>query len=1090
MSQKQLLRLLAALLVVVNLFACTSPTPAPTPPPTSPPTPRPSPTASPTPSPAEPAEEAYRLLRQSDFEAAQAAYQRAIEIDEDYGPAYAGLSYVYQLIDEDPAQALEQAEKGVELAPESAFAHAVLAHAQIGNYLISKALASAQKAVEMEPENPYALSTLAQAHLVNYQYDEARTVIEAAYQANPDSADILAALGWYYEITADFARAQAAYQRAAELEPEYASWQIAQGDLWLSVGDYEQAASAFQEALELAPDHLPALMGLASIDLDRHDYAAGGEKLDKLEELAPQAVAVKILRGYLHIYQGENKEALAQFNQALELNPQSYSAQQGLVTTYLWQGECDQAKSRAQEMASAFPGIAGTDTNLGFAELCAGDASKALTRFRDAAKTDPYLASVQIGMGDAYVAQSRWEDAGEAYLEALRLSPSAGSIHGPLGRSFSQQDLIDDAKREYHITTRLDPYQPDAYIDLGYLNYLDDKLPEAQQLVEKGLQLNPRHVGARRFLGALQMIQGEPALALKTLQQALEDAPEDVISHLFLGLAHRDLGEYRQALKEVETYQVLAGDSLVEPNTFLINYLVYALDSGYLLSEDKGLGEFRDSYLQIIQKKLDAQVEELEDGRTLVATVPVSQADIDSAAFVEPLDMIATMASLIVPRIDPSVDNGLLIRFTQGGKPLFTVSAPLKLLKKNADTLITPQEFFSQLETRIQEASNQSASVAEISRQMAELRELDLQAAIPVETLSQQDLDASLQDSIDEQVRQSMQQDAGLLSLLGAISPTLDLEETWVDLYSEQIAGYYDSEEEAIYLAEKDGATDIDPVTLAHEVAHALQDQLFDLDVLDDSEMNDDQQLALNALIEGDATLASTMYLQEHVPLLDQLDAATQASGIETEEMESAPLFISELTLFPYFSGLEFVSALYERDGWEGVDQAYTELPQSSEQILHPERYFDGEAPVAVSLPEIGADLGWQEADRDVLGELGLRLAMLEHLGPAAAKAAAEGWGGDEYLLLESQEGGQFALLLRTVWDSPEEAEEFWHLYRAYLNHRPGFHEVVDDLVGEPEWRQWAGEAAHASIRLNGETVDIVIAPDAAAAQALAEELK
>ena len=1089
MSHKQLFRLLAAMLVVVNLFACTSPVPSPTPAPTTPPTPRPSPTPSPTPSPAEPAEEAFRLLRQSDFEGALAAYQRAIEIDESYGPAYAGIAYVYLVQEEKDAQALEQAQKGVELAPDSAFAQAVLARAQIENYLYSEALASAQKAVELEPESVFAQATLALAHLTSNQFDEARLAAEEAYRLDPQSADALVALGWYYQATADFARALAAHQRAAELEPEYASWQTALAALWHDAGQYEQAASAYQKALELAPDHLPALLGLAQLDMDRYDYAAAGKKLDELEELAPQSVGAKILRGYLNLYQGENKAALAQFKQAMELNPREYSAHHGLAIAYLWQGECDQMKSQIQKTASDFPPLATIDADLGFAELCAGDANKALNRFREAIKTDPYSARAQIGMGDAYATQGRREDAAKAYLQALRLSPSVGDIHKMLGNNLDSQGLRDEARQEMTTALRLDPYLPEAYLSLGFFNYLEDKFPEAQQMVEKALQLDPNHFGARRFLGVLQMVQNNPAQAVQTLQQALDDDPDDVLSHLFLTLAHRDQGNYRQALKELETYQALAGNALSETDAFFTGYLAYALETGYLLTEQKALSDIRDFYLEVAQKNLDVKVEELEEGRTLVATLPVSQAEIESEAFLQPLGIVTTLASFIGPRIDPPVDNGLLIRFTQGGKPAFTVSAPLKMLKQQSDTLITPEQFTEQLEIDLVEGNNQSASVADISRQMAELRELELQAAIPVDTLTAEEMAASLQDSVDEQVRQSMQQDAELLTLLGAISPTLDLEQTWTDLYNEQVAGYYDSEEEAIYLEERDGTTDIDALTLAHEVAHALQDQHFDLDALDETEMNDDQRLAVDALIEGDSSLASVMYLQEHVPLLDRLDAATEASGLETEELESAPPFISELTLFPYFSGMEFVSALHERDGWEGVNQAYTELPQSSEQILHPDRYFAGEAPVAVSLPQIDPQTGWQEADRDVLGELGLRLALMQHLGPVAAEAAAEGWGGDEYLLLESQAGDQFALLLRTVWDSSEEAEEFWRLYRAYLNHRPGFSEVVEELVGEPEWRQWAGPANSAFIRLDGETVDIVIAPDAAAAQALVEEL-
>ena len=169
--------------------------------------------------------------------------------------------------------------------------------------------------------------------------------------------------------------------------------------------------------------------------------------------------------------------------------------------------------------------------------------------------------------------------------------------------------------------------------------------------------------------------------------------------------------------------------------------------------------------------------------------------------------------------------------------------------------------------------------------------------------------------------------------------------------------------------------------------------------------MNDDQSLAYRALVEGDATLATILYMEETIPIMDQLDASSQAGGFDSEALEAAPDFISEISTFPYIKGLEFVMALYQRDGWDYVNQAYADLPQSTEHILHPETYFDGDKPVEVALQDFSATLGdeWQEVEANVLGELGIQLAVAEHLGPAAAMRAAEGWGGDRYVLLYNE---------------------------------------------------------------------------------------
>ena len=58
-----------------------------------------------------------------------------------------------------------------------------------------------------------------------------------------------------------------------------------------------------------------------------------------------------------------------------------------------------------------------------------------------------------------------------------------------------------------------------------------------------------------------------------------------------------------------------------------------------------------------------------------------------------------------------------------------------------------------------------------------------------------------------------------------------------------------------------------DQIVLAHETIHALpQDQAFDLEKLQESAKNDDQSLAIQALIEGDASLGGAVYMQENIP--------------------------------------------------------------------------------------------------------------------------------------------------------------------------------------------------------------------------------
>ncbi len=180
------------------------------------------------------------------------------------------------------------------------------------------------------------------------------------------------------------------------------------------------------------------------------------------------------------------------------------------------------------------------------------------------------------------------------------------------------------------------------------------------------------------------------------------------------------------------------------------------------------------------------------------------------------------------------------------------------------------------------------------------------------------------------------------------------------------------------------------------------------------------------------------------------------------------------------------------RGGWEAVNEAYGNPPRSTEQILHPERYHEQDAPLAVELPDLARVLGnpWQEADRDVMGELGLRLYLRQHVGPTMAELAAAGWGGDSYVLLHSGEQGPYLLVILTQWDDRDEADQFWTLYQVAMSHRRAYEEEVKTLVGEPAGRWWRGATNVTFARQQDDRVLIVIGPDTETIEAVVAGLE
>ena len=191
---------------------------------------------------------------------------------------------------------------------------------------------------------------------------------------------------------------------------------------------------------------------------------------------------------------------------------------------------------------------------------------------------------------------------------------------------------------------------------------------------------------------------------------------------------------------------------------------------------------------------------------------------------------------------------------------------------------------------------------------------------------------------------------------------------------------------------------------------------------------------------------------------------------------------------FPYREGPSFVFGLYSTENdWDPVNRAFESLPASTEQVLHLDKYLAGEAPIVVELPDVAGALGpgWAVLDEDTMGELLLSVYLETGVDRERAAEAAAGWGGDRYVLLSGpDEAPVLASLI--AWDTEDDARDF---HQTFLDHMRG-------LTGQ-EWEASDAEVTEQVIvlpsrtvllRLDGDRTLLVVAPDAALAEAAAGE--
>jgi hypothetical protein len=326
-------------------------------------------------------------------------------------------------------------------------------------------------------------------------------------------------------------------------------------------------------------------------------------------------------------------------------------------------------------------------------------------------------------------------------------------------------------------------------------------------------------------------------------------------------------------------------------------------------------------------------------------------------------------------------------------------------------------------------------AIEEVQLGIEELRGLTFTEPVVAEPADEAELVEGLEESFDYMFPRDLLARRSLAwQTIGVIPPGTNVRDELEAYASGEVIGYYDTLTGELVFIGTDDPTPIEEVTLAHELTHAIDDQNFGLERLDSLLVScrDEAATAATALVEGNATFFMTAYALRYLTSEEQLQLATEGGESSTRV---AP-FIERQQVWPYFEGQAFVSALSARGGVEAIDEAFLDLPVSTEQILHPERY-PNDVPTPVDVPDLGPALGagWEDLDVQEVGEAWLSLALALRLDRADAADAAAGWDGGLYRAWAS--GDRVAVVLSTVWDTAEDAREFADVMARWIAASP-----------------------------------------------------
>jgi hypothetical protein len=333
----------------------------------------------------------------------------------------------------------------------------------------------------------------------------------------------------------------------------------------------------------------------------------------------------------------------------------------------------------------------------------------------------------------------------------------------------------------------------------------------------------------------------------------------------------------------------------------------------------------------------------------------------------------------------------------------------------------------------------------EVDRTLADLAKisgLTLKKPVPCDLISKDKVNAFLKKKVKEvSTPEEIRAEELTLKKFGLVPADFDLAKSTVDVLTEQAAAFYDYHAKKLFITDWT-ASSAREAALAHELAHALADQHFNLNrFIKKARESDDEALARMAVMEGQATWLMSEFLAQrtgetlvHNPeLARRMNRSSDSPGGEFPVFDGSPLYIRATLIFPYTNGMLFQQAVVDKDGKEAFAEVFRRAPVSTQQVLHPDKYFAGVKPVLPDLPKPASTRGYKGLIGGTFGELDHKIMLEQFADGDTAGDIAPHWRGGHYELLENKNKGRVILLYASQWDTATSARQYFRAYRKVL---------------------------------------------------------
>ncbi|MDE3164438.1 MAG: ImmA/IrrE family metallo-endopeptidase, partial [Acidobacteriota bacterium] len=304
--------------------------------------------------------------------------------------------------------------------------------------------------------------------------------------------------------------------------------------------------------------------------------------------------------------------------------------------------------------------------------------------------------------------------------------------------------------------------------------------------------------------------------------------------------------------------------------------------------------------------------------------------------------------------------------------------------------------------------SNLCAQIPRLAAELQSVSGLPLRHPVPCDYIDKEHINQFLKKRVKEVAKpEDLRAEELTLKMFGLVPQDFDLAKDTVDLLTEQAAAFYDYDRKRLFITDTTpGATQ--ESVLIHELAHAIADQNFHLArYIKQGRKNDDGSSARMAVMEGQATWLMSEVMARRLGqslasspgMLAAMSTIDDGAGGQYPVFDNSPLYLRMTLVFPYTKGTLFQNAVYGRDGKRSFAQVFLHPPISTQQILHPEKYFDGAKPTRPDLPDVHLGRGFKGLVGGSLGELEHEVMLEQYSGKQESARLAPHWRGCSFEL-------------------------------------------------------------------------------------------